>query len=290
MVLSYAVGNGDMFSIRHNSDNFSIIDCSMSVENRDWILKELKTQAKSKGISRFISTHPDQDHMMGLKFLDENLPIWNFYCVDNKATKSDETDDFKHYCNLRDGEKVFHIYKDCSRKWMNQSDDERKTAGIQILWPDVTNELYKAALQDASNGKSPNNISPIVTYSIENGARFVWMGDLETDFMEEIESDVDWPNTDILFAPHHGRGSGKIPENILDKMGPRIVIIGEAPSAHLNYYGSYNTITQNSAGTIAFECVGNCVHIYVSNPDYSVNFLSNHGANADGNYIGTLGV
>ena len=87
IVISYAVGNGDMFSIRHNSDNFTIIDCSMSSENEDWILDLLKTQGKDKGISRLISTHPDQDHIMGLKKLDDEIPIYNFYCVNNSATK-----------------------------------------------------------------------------------------------------------------------------------------------------------------------------------------------------------
>jgi len=49
----------------------------------------------------------------------------------------------------------------------------------------------------------------------------------------------------ILFAPHHGRDSGKIPKSMLDKLKPDIIIIGEAPSANLNYYQGYNTITQN---------------------------------------------
>jgi hypothetical protein len=71
-------------------------------------------------------------------------------------------------------------------------------------------------------------------------------------------------------------------------MNPSIIIIGEAPSQNLNYYGSYNTITQNTAGTIAFETSGNHIHIYVQNEDYSVNFLDDHGASTFDGYIGTL--
>ena len=287
-VISYAVGNGDMFSIRHNSDSFTIIDCSMSQEDKDWILEDLKKQAHGKGISRFISTHPDHDHMMGLKYLDEKMPILNFYCVANKATKSDKTEDFEHYCQLRDSEKTFFIYKGCSREWLNLSNDERKTAGIQILWPDVNNAHYKSALRQAKSGDSPNNISPVITYSVQGGGSFAWMGDLETDFMEAIENQVDWPDIDILFAPHHGRDSGKIPKSILETMSPRIIIIGEAPSQRLNYYGNYNTITQNSAGTIVFECVGGYVHIYVSNEHYQVNYLQHHKEVANSYYVGTL--
>jgi beta-lactamase superfamily II metal-dependent hydrolase len=36
---------------------------------------------------RFISTHPDEDHIKGLLYLDTNLPITNFYCVKNAAVK-----------------------------------------------------------------------------------------------------------------------------------------------------------------------------------------------------------
>ena len=56
-------------------------------------------------------------------------------------------------------------------------------------------------------------------------------------------------------------------------MDPKIVVVGEAPSENLNYYRDYNTITQNSAGSIHFECVANWVHIYVSSSTYSVDFL-----------------
>lgn len=291
VVISYAVGNGDMFSIRHNTDNFTIIDCSMSDDNRDWILEELKKQSNGKDIQRFISTHPDQDHIIGLEYLDDTIKILNFYCVKNKATKDDKTNDFKRYCDLRDDEgKAFHLYKGCSRKWMNMSDEKRNSSGIHVYWPVLNNADFKSALHEAAEGKSPNNISPVVTYSIKNGGSFAWMGDLETAFMEKIQHEVDWPSVNVLFAPHHGRDSGKVPKGILSAMNPGIIVIGEAPSEHLNYYPSYNTITQNSAGSLVFECVDSYVHIYVSSDSYSVDFLENHQGSSYANYIGTLEV
>ena len=66
-------------------------------------------------------------------------------------------------------------------------------------------------------------------------------------------------------------------------------IIGEAPSEHLNYYDGYDTITQNSAGDITLECVSGKTHVYVSNQNYSVDFLDDEGTADDyGKYIGTL--
>ena len=52
VVISYAVGNGDMFAIQHGSDNFTIIDCSMSEDDREWILEDLNKRRKGKDEQR----------------------------------------------------------------------------------------------------------------------------------------------------------------------------------------------------------------------------------------------
>jgi len=296
IIKSFSVGDGDMFYIQHNSDNFTVIDCYMHEDNKDRIMKEIEEKSKYKQIQRFISTHPDEDHILGLKSFREKLGISNFYCVYNKATKSEETEDFKEYCDLRDGDKKFYISEGCSRKWMNISGTdsngtERGSSGINILWPKTNNSYYKEALEKAKNGESPNNISPIIKYSLENGAKVLWFGDLEKDFMENIKEELDIEKADIIFAPHHGRESGKIPKEILDKIKPKLMIIGEAPSNNLNYYDGYNTITQNSAGDITFSCEESKVHIYVANNNYSVKFLNNEYKNNEYDYyIGTLNV
>lgn len=291
IVKSFSVGNGDMFYINHNSDNFTVIDCYMHEDNEDKIIDEIINKSKGKGVSRFISTHPDEDHILGLKKYKDRVGINNFYCVENEATKEDETEDFKEYCSLRDGNEHFYLYKGCARKWMNMENEERESSGISVLWPKTNNQYFKDALQKAHNGESPNNISPIIKYSLENGVKILWFGDLEKDFMENIKDDLEIEEADIIFAPHHGRYSGKIPNEILEKINPKIIIIGEAPSSNLNYYSGYNTITQNSAGDITFECEQNNVHIYVSNENYSVSFLKNkYKANDYDYYIGTLEV
>lgn len=288
IVKSFSVGNGDMFYIKHSSDNFSIIDCCLSDENYETIMNEIKNESKNKQIIRFISTHPDDDHICGLNYFDETMNILNFYCTENKATKKDITDDFKKYCELRDSKKAFYLYKGCSRKWMNQTDDERGSAGINILWPITDNTFYKDALKEAEKGNSPNNISPIVKYSMNDGVNMLWMGDLESSFFEKIKDDLELPEISILFAPHHGRDTGKIPEDLLSELNPKLIIIGEAPSKDLNYYNGYNSITQNTAGDIIFECDKNEVHIYVSNENYSVKFLDDKNKKTFNNYIGTL--
>lgn len=290
IIKSFSVGEGDMFCIKHVSDNFTIIDCCMSEDDRYDIVKELKSQSKGKGVVRFISTHPDDDHILGLAYLNEEMNLLNFYCVKNEATKTDETDDFDEYCALRDDpKKAFYIYKGCSRKWMNLDSDERGSSGINIFWPITSNQDYTDALKQAKDGKSPNNISPIIKYSLAEGATILWMGDLMTEFMEKIKDKITLPHADVLFAPHHGRD--RVPKDWLNQIAPKIVIIGEAPSKHLNYYPDLDTITQNSAGDIVLDCNSNKIHIYVSEPNYSVDFLDDNGmADNYGYYIGTLNV
>jgi len=290
LVKSFSVGNGDMFYIKHGSDNFSIIDCCLIDTEKDRIIKEINSQRAGKNIQRFISSHPDDDHIKGLAALDEEIDIRNFYCVKNNTTKDLASDDFEQYCTLLDDtKKAFYLHKGCSRRWMNEGNDERGSAGINILWPITTNKHFKDALQAAMNGESPNNISCVVKYSLNDGATMLWMGDLETDFMKNIEDDFSPPKSDILFAPHHGRKSGKVPESWLKLMQPKIVVVGEAPSKELNYYQGFNTITQNSAGDIAFDCVDKKVHVYVSSDTYSVKFLVDEKQTRPlGNYIGTL--
>jgi hypothetical protein len=292
LVKSFSVDNGDMYYIRHGSDNFTVIDCNIPADRLGSMLAEISTQSSDKGIRRFISTHPDQDHISGLVELDDQMKIVNFYCVANQATKENPTADFKRYCELRDGPKAFHIYEGCSRRWMNEANDERGSAGINILWPDVNDTDYKGALADAANGLTPNNISCIIKYALEGGVTMLWMGDLETDFMEKIETKVAIPAVDILFAPHHGRDSGKVPKAWLDVMNPSLIVIGEAPSEYLNYYQGYDTLTQNSTGDMLFDCIEGKAHIYVEDHNYVAACLDDEGKDHEHGlyYVGTLQV
>lgn len=286
---------GDMFYIKHGSSNFTIIDCCLNGDTRDDIIEEIRKEKQNKEITRFISTHPDEDHICGLDYLDNKIGILNFYCVKNQATKTDYTDSFKRYCELRDDEKKhYFLYKGCKRKWMNACDendvDDPGCAGINCLWPETSNTDFKGELEKAKSGTSFNNISPIIKYSLENGVTVLWMGDIETDFVEKIKDKVNWPEVDIVFAPHHGRGSGQIPSDVLKKLNPQIIVIGEAPSKYLNYYPGYNTIKQNSAKDIVFKCETGKVHIYVSSDSYYEDFLNDEYKTDSslGYYIGSI--
>lgn len=297
-VKSFSVGAGDMFYISHNSDNFTTIDCCLNYDEdaksaRRRILLELRSEMASKGITRFISTHPDEDHISGLNEYDKEFKILNFYRVDNNASKNgDESEDFTKYRNLRDdSKKSFELKKGCRRKWMNVSDEERKTSELICLWPIPDNEKYQVALNEAANGGSPNNISPAIKYQCWDFS-FLWMGDMETDMQEEFDAKVENAHVTIVFAPHHGRKSGHIPTSLMDKLSPTLVIVGKAPSEDLDYYKYQNTITQNSAGDILFDANSDYLDIFVSNFNYTKKdglvTRSNHSTFSGMYYLGSI--
>lgn len=151
-------------------------------------------------------------------------------------------------------DKNFPIERGISHKWLNEGDNERKGSGLNFEWPIVEDEKYKKALKAVSKGESPNNISCILTYSVQDGAKYMWMGDMETDMQQEYYNKCkdNIPQVDILFQPHHGRQSGSVPQDLLEALSPKLIIVGNAPSGHIDYGNPDKTITQNSAGDIVF--------------------------------------
>lgn len=305
VIKSYSVGNGDMFCIRHNTDNFTIIDCCLNDDVKKHVLSDLGALCGSGLMHRFISTHPDEDHIRGLKELNEEVGLWNFSCVNNRAIKKNHSDNFDYYCKLRDARTavaVHDIFKGVSYRWLNESgvgEDGQKDygcAGIHFIWPNTENADFKATLKNAAEGKEFNNLSPIMLYRLENGVTAMWMGDMESDFIEKIKGCVDWPKIDILFAPHHGRDTAKVPGEILkNKLSPKVVVIGEARSDELNYYKGYNRILQNSAKDITFNCRTGWVDVFTSSDTYvpTDDFLicqSGHGSVTGDRYIGSFEV
>lgn len=50
IIKSFSVGEGDMFYIKHNSSNFSIIDCSLDDDNKEEIVDEIISEFSGKDI------------------------------------------------------------------------------------------------------------------------------------------------------------------------------------------------------------------------------------------------
>ena len=264
---------GDMFYIKHYSDNFTIIDCYLKEGDdrscrKDKILEEIAEVSSDRTIHRFISTHPHNDHILGIEALNAQEEIINFYAVENDIPADPDDDSLTKYLEIK-AAKNTPIVEGLRRCWLNQEDDAkvRGSSGITFLWPKANVAEFKDALEVVRKGGNPNNISCVFTYSIEDGATYMWMGDMHTDmqevFLREMRDKLG--PIDILFHPHHGRKSSAPPKELLDILNPKIIVISNAPADDLNYDDPDRTITQNTAGDVVFVNDGDYVHVYTAN-------------------------
>lgn len=297
---SFPIGDirGDMFYIKHDTDNFTIIDCYLKDGNdascrKDEILEEIRDLRAQKTINRFISTHPHNDHFLGIEALDDQSEIINFYAVANEHPANADDVSLKKYIELRDN-KNYPIVKGLRRRWINGEDTERKSSGISFLWPDVNNKDYKEALKKVKDGTNQNDISCVFVYRI-GSASYMWMGDMETDMQNVFYANEkdNIKKVDILFHPHHGRKSSAPSKELMDALDPKIIVIGNAPADDLNYDDPDRTITQNRAGDVVFINDGDSIHVYTQNeykdgPKCLVRITGKTDSVIYGHYLGTL--
>lgn len=162
---------GDMFYIKHFSNNFTVIDCYLKddgvIARKDEIIEEIIRESSGR-ICRFISTHPDNDHIAGLECLDERWRIENFYAVTNDIPADKGNARLVRYKKLM-SEKNFAVQRGIKRAWLNVDNDENGSSGINFEWPDVSNAKFRTMLESVKTGQNINNICPIFTYKIKDG-------------------------------------------------------------------------------------------------------------------------
>lgn len=303
VVYSYSFMNGDirgdMFFIKHDNDSFTVIDCNLADGREDEILNAIVEESKGKTIKRFISTHPDKDHIFGLEKLiaKMNMPASNFYAVKNEVPADKNNMSLTKYIELLNHSDSAFIKAGLKRDFLNQDKANKGigSANIDYYWPDPDDTEFKKAVEAVKNGGKANDICPIITYHTNNGARFLWMGDLESGMQEEYHKHHkgEIGKVNVLFAPHHGRESGQVPKDFLNELNPDIVVIGNAPVDDLKssykYYGSERTITQNSSKDILFECHDKQIDIYTGEAcDNMPVVLKNDETITGEHYRGTL--
>lgn len=257
---SFPAGNtrGDSFYIQHNSGNFTVIDCYLKDGDdascrKDEIINEIVEKSRGR-VCRFISTHPDLDHFLGIEDLDRQWPITLFYVVANGINEDGGNRSLAKYIFLKNITDLY-IQRGIYGPWLNQKDENNGSSGIEFHWPVLNNKKFQDALQAINEGRgNPNEISCVLTYSVGNGAKYMWMGDLSTEMQQEYYDTCSRhiPQVDILFQPHHGRETGAVPPELLEALNPQLIIVGNAPSQYIHYGDPDKTITQNEAGDIVF--------------------------------------
>lgn len=255
-------------------------------------------------IHRFIITHPDMDHLDGIKDLYTEFNPTNTWDTnnnkeipDNQSFAGYNKEDWEFYLSIRDG-----AYSDTSRRTY--------TAGIEreyftddhltILCP--TNDLVNGANESTGDYHDASYVL-LYTPPKKGGGhwKIIFGGDSFNNswdyIMENFEDEV--KDTDILFAPHHGRDSNR-KWDFLKVVNPKVILFGNAKSGHLAY-NNYNTgvrITNNQAGYVVINITDELLEFYVKHKDFAEHFTNNkkrgrdwgtrYVKEFDGYYLGAL--
>ena len=200
-------------------------------------------------IFRYVQSHPDLDHMRGLRALrDAGVSIWNVWDTHHAkepdfASESDE-DDWQVYEDLQAGKwngskpTVLRLNRGANGQYYNE--DGAGSAGgdgLHILAP--TKDLTLGANESGN----ANNLSYVLWLEYQ-GIKVVLGGDAEQAVWQSI-FDKYGKNLSchVLKASHHGRDTGYHQEAVR-AMSPTytIVSVGKKPSTDAsNKYRQYST-------------------------------------------------
>lgn len=226
----------------------------------------LKAHFAGRPIFRYIQTHPDMDHMAGLhRFLEERVPIINFWDTHHCVTKSEEgiknsnkgnkdIRDWYAYLKLRGGTTqdltVLRLTRGASDKFYAED-------GIAIWAPiDHRHSLNPKA--------EPNELSYVLCMAVGE-CRILFGGDASVGVWQEMHDFCQgkFPKIHLLKASHHGRKSGYHMQSV-KAMNPDVTILSvgelkakdDANASYERYSnkGCYSTIDH---GDIVARCWSN---------------------------------
>jgi len=315
------VKQGDCSVIQHPNGHVTVIDvCNARLETTITPLQNLFNQfdvqksvrgnfgqkdypanpieyMRAHGITsifRFIATHPDMDHLDGIKDFFAAFSVTNFWDTKNNKELTDwgnngpyRQEDWEFYKSLRDGTATgapnrLTLHAGDRNKYWNMDDQGGGGGdGIYILAP--TPELVSSANDSGDH----NDCSYAILYR-STGGRILFLGDAHDATIEHIIANhsADVADVDVLIAPHHGRHSDRGFE-FLDVLRPKLTLFGNAPSEHLAYDPWYNRdlpiITNNQANCIIIDTNSSVMQVYVTNEAYAraensqTFYSSNHG-------------
>ena len=299
------VKNGDCSIFEHASGRRTMIDISAgNIDDESSVTKSMReglSISKPKGnygmcnkptnpinyfkhmigkrsLFRFISTHPDMDHLDGFNRLANEISIGNFWDSGARKAKPDfkgspyYEEDWDRYVNIRDGKEngVTTLYKlsDARFQYANLNDEGNSGSdGLYILAPN------QELVDNANKTEDFNDCSYVILYK-SLGGNVIIAGDAHDktwDYILKYHGD-DINNCKFLLAPHHGRKSDRN-YRFLDIMKPKLTLFGCAPSEHLAYSAWTNRklvyVTQNQCGNMVFQTRDGNLDVYIQNEKFA---------------------
>jgi len=282
------VNEGDCSWIHHASGRNTVIDVSAATSNSEFSKASGNHSQKNHPVNpiqylkdfnvstifRFILTHPDMDHMDGIKDLFEEFDVLNFWDTENKKILDDShswgkynKEDWDFYQKIRTSTttpKVLKNYAGAQGQYYNKDEQGKSGSdGLYILAP--TKELVK----EANESGDYNDCSYVILYRT-NGKKIIFAGDSAEKtwnyILENHQEEV--TAVDVLLAPHHGRKTGGN-DDYLDVLKPKLTLFGNAKSEYLDYPAWNNRnldyITNNQANCIIMNTNGEQgIDVYVT--------------------------
>lgn len=247
-------------------------------ENPIEYIKRLKINS----VWRFIISHPDMDHLDGIRDFFSDFKVINVWDTANNKEIQDFSNygrfneyDWQFYKQLRE-EKLGHNYCKLYAE-INNPGNYWTEDNIKILCP--TKSLV--ALGNKTGNYNDSSYVILYTPPIGNTGKnwkILFCGDSDDEswkyIIENFEDDV--KNIDVLIAPHHGRDSNR-DFNFVKIINPRITLFGNASSNHLAY-NKYSKLklTNNQAGSIIFKCLDK-LYFYVKNEKFRNDYWNEKG-------------
>lgn len=187
-----------------------------------------------RDIFRFILTHPDMDHMSGIKSLFEKKTVSNFWDTANQKTIDPKSwsgggydkPDWDYYQKIRtssDNPKALNLYRDANAECCWPQD------GIEVLAP--TPELVR----EAEESQDYDHLSYVLRIT-HQGKKILLGGDATTEAWEDIIAYYGNAalKSDVLLAPNHG-SKNHISKEILDVVQPRLTVVSVAEGVDYAY-------------------------------------------------------
>jgi len=294
------VGQGDCTILEHGSGRVSMIDiCGGNLERETTRKSAQNFASRPRGnygmcksptnpldylddigvskIWRFISTHPDMDHLDGFDRLIDEFEVCHFW---DSGARKDKPDfegspyleaDWDRYVKVRDGDEentsVVKVLEGKSFKYANE--DEKSGHGDYVTICAPTAGL----IDDCNDRQEFNDASYIIVYRAKAG-KVVLCGDADDEAWNcALDHHPDLlRNVGFLLAPHHGRDSGR-DWSFLSHLNPRLSLLGCAPSEYLAYDAwnkrGLNYFTQNQCGNFVIDAGGDRLDVYIENEKFA---------------------
>jgi competence protein ComEC len=251
------VGAGSCTVVVPPSGHVSMIDVNDGSDQRSYetspseaaLIDPIEWCTANLGTSlfRFILSHPDADHMAGLRhiLLEDTLQVQNFWDLPHSRTRDD--DDFQNdeakldwltYVAMRQGASLEGIsWPKVINPLRGDSLDFWKDDNFSILSP--SQELVDAADQ----ADKYNDASYVLRFR-HDGSSVLLASDVEEPAWQDMIAADKLAHMRVLIASHHGRKSG-FSGDAMDLIRPEVVIVSTAalPPDHdaIDDYKSYTS-------------------------------------------------